>query len=296
MIGPRINAGGRIGDAALGARLLSTDDPLEAEQIAAELDTLNKLRQAAEAQMLEEADAQVAVAAGPSRDPGPLVFASSPDWHPGIVGLIAARLKERWQRPAFALSFDRGEIGTGSGRSIAGVDLGAAVRAALEEGLILKGGGHAMAAGLSVDAAKVEELRKFLATRLAQPVASASAEMALLVDGVMTAGGATTSFVEQVERAGPYGSGNPEPVFVFPAHRIQYADEVGQGHVRLTIASTDGSTLKGIAFRAAGESLGKLLFAGRGRGLHLAGTLSLDHWQGEPRVQLRVIDAAEPAR
>jgi single-stranded-DNA-specific exonuclease len=296
MIGPRINAGGRIGDAALGARLLATDDPVEAEHIAAELDSLNKQRQVVEAQMLEEAEAQVAVAAGPTRDPGPLVFASSPDWHPGIVGLIAARLKERWQRPAFAISFDRGDLGTGSGRSIAGVDLGAAVRAALDAGLIVKGGGHAMAAGLTVAADRLEPLREFLGSYLMQAVASASAETALLIDGVMTSGGATTAFVEQIERAGPYGSGNPEPIFAFPAHRIQYADEVGHGHVRLTLASTDGSTLKGIAFRAAGESLGKLLFAARGRNLHLAGSLSLDHWQGEPRVQLRMIDAAEPGQ
>jgi len=296
MIGPRINAGGRIGDAALGARLLSTDDSVEAERIAAELDTLNKQRQLVEAQMLEEADAQVAVAAGPARDPGPLVFVSSPDWHPGIVGLIAARLKERWQRPAFAISFDRGDPGTGSGRSIAGVDLGRAVRAALDAGLIVKGGGHAMAAGLTVAADKLEALRLFLIEHLAHAVADASAETALAIDGVMTAAGATVAFVTALERAGPFGSGNPEPVFAFPAHRIQYADEVGQGHVRLTIAASDGSTLKGMAFRAAGESLGKLLFAARGRSLHLAGSLSLDHWQGEPRVQLRVIDAAEPGR
>lgn len=296
MIGPRINAGGRIGDAALGARLLSTDDPLEAERIATELDSLNKQRQIVEAQMLEEADAQVAVAAGPLRDPGPLIFASSPDWHPGIVGLIAARLKERWKRPAFAISFDRGEMGTGSGRSIAGVDLGQAVRAALEAGLVTKGGGHAMAAGLTVAAGQLDALRAFLSERLSQSVASASAEAVLAVDGLLTAGGATADFVDRVERAGPFGSGNPDPVFVFPAHRIQFADEVGQGHVRLTIASADGSSMKAIAFRAANEPLGKLIFAARGRNLHLAGSLSLDHWQGEPRVQLRLVDAAEPGK
>ncbi len=296
MIGPRINAGGRIGDAALGARLLSTDDPLEAERIATELDSLNKQRQIVEAQMLEEADAQVAVAAGPLRDPGPLIFASSPDWHPGIVGLIAARLKERWKRPAFAISFDRGEMGTGSGRSIAGVDLGQAVGAALEAGLVTKGGGHAMAAGLTVAAGQLDALRAFLSERLSQSVASASAEAVLAVDGLLTAGGATADFVDRVERAGPFGSGNPDPVFVFPAHRIQFADEVGQGHVRLTIASADGSSMKAIAFRAANEPLGKLIFAARGRNLHLAGSLSLDHWQGEPRVQLRLVDAAEPGK
>jgi single-stranded-DNA-specific exonuclease len=296
LIGPRINAGGRIGDAAQGARLLTTDDAFEAERIAAELDTLNKERQALEALMLEEADAQVAASLGPGGEPGNLVLASSDGWHPGIVGLIAARLKERWKRPAFAVSFDRGELGTGSGRSIPGVDLGAAVRSAVEAGIIVKGGGHAMAAGLTVDRERLDALRLFLDERLGGTVEAAAAERILPVDGVMTAGGATTAFVEDVERAGPFGSGSPEPVFVFPAHRIQYADEVGNGHVRLTIASGDGSTLKGMAFRAAREPLGQLLFDARGRNLHIAGSLTLDHWQGEPRVQLRVIDASDPTR
>jgi single-stranded-DNA-specific exonuclease len=296
LLGPRINAGGRIGDAAQGARLLSTDDPVEADRIAAELDTLNKERQALEVVMLEEADAQVATSFGPGGEPGNLVLASSDSWHPGIVGLIAARLKERWKRPAFAVSFDRGVLGTGSGRSIAGVDLGAAVRAALDAGVIVKGGGHAMAAGLTVAQDRLEDLRAFLDHALGTAVAASTAEHSLFVDGVLTAGGATTAFVEDVERAGPFGSGSPEPVFVFPAHRIQYADEVGNGHVRLTIVSGDGSTLRGMAFRAAREPLGQLLLSARGRALHIAGSLSLDHWQGEPRVQLRVIDAADPTR
>ncbi len=293
VLGPRINAGGRIGEANLGARLLATNDPGEAESIAATLDTLNKVRQDLEAAMVEEADAQVALAVGIDGDPGPLVLASSEDWHPGIVGLIAARLKERWKRPAIAIAFDKGDIGTGSARSIAGVDLGAAVRAAVAEGVAIKGGGHAMAAGLTVARHRLDALRASLSERLASGVAAMEAST-VLIDGVLTAGGAVPDLVASLERAGPYGTGNPEPVFAFPAHRITYAEPVGQGHVRLTIAASDGSSLKAIAFRAAAEPLGQLLLSARGRPLHLAGSLSLDFWQGEPRVQLRVIDAADP--
>ena len=295
VLGPRINAGGRIGDAAQGARLLATDDPVEAERIARELDTLNHERQALEAVMLEEADAQVAVAAGLNGgDPGPFVMASSEGWHPGIVGLIAARLKERWRRPAFAISFDQGDLGTGSGRSVSGVDLGLAVRSAVTSGILVKGGGHAMAAGLTVARSRLPEFSEFLTGALAQS-APGDAENILKIDGLLTAGGASKEFVEQVERAGPFGSGQPEPVFAFPSHRITYADPVGQGHVRLTLTSGDGSTLKAIAFRAADQPLGKCLLESRGRALHLAGSLSLDHWQGEPRPQLRVMDAVDPA-
>ncbi|MDR3497484.1 MAG: single-stranded-DNA-specific exonuclease RecJ [Ancalomicrobiaceae bacterium] len=294
LLGPRINAGGRIGEAGLGARLLSTDDPVQAESLAAELDRLNRERQTLEALAVEAADAQVTLEVGPGGDPGPLVVAASDDWHPGIVGLIASRLKERWRRPAFALSFDQGEIGTGSGRSIAGVDLGSAVRAAVEAGILVKGGGHAMAAGLSVARPRVSDLKAFLAERLAATVATAAGDRTLLIDGVMTAGGASVEFVNEIDRAGPYGSGHAEPIFAFPAHRIAFADAVGQGHVRLSLTAGDGSSLKAIAFRAAGEPLGDLLLSARGRPLHVAGSLTLDHWQGEPKVQLRVLDAADP--
>ncbi|MCE1236626.1 MAG: single-stranded-DNA-specific exonuclease RecJ [Hyphomicrobiales bacterium] len=292
LIGPRINAGGRIGDAGLGARLLATDDPVEAERIAAELDRLNKERQLMEAAMVEEADAQVVAHYG--TDPGPVVIASSPDWHPGVVGLIASRLKERWRRPAFAVAFDRGELGVGSGRSVGGVDLGAAVRAAVEAGLLVKGGGHAMAAGLTVARERLDAVRDFLAERLAAGVETALAERSLAVDGALTARGATVELVETLEKAGPYGSGHPEPLFAFPAHRVAFADEVGQGHVRLSLSSGDGASLKAIAFRAAAEPMGKTILGARGRPLHVVGALGLDHWQGDARVQLRVVDVAEP--
>ena len=290
MIGPRINAGGRIGDAGLGARLLGLDDPVEAERIAAELDTLNKERQAIEAEMLAEADAQVFAAHGDA--PPAVVVAHAPNWHPGVVGLISSRLKEKLRRPAFAISFDRGEFGTGSGRSIAGVDLGGAVRAAVEAGILVKGGGHAMAAGLTIARDRLDDFTRFMDERLAETVATASADLALKIDGALTAAAATRDFVEMLEKAGPYGAGHAEPVFALPAHRVTFADTVGNGHVRLQLASGDGSTIKAIAFRAADEPLGRAILAARGRSLHVAGSLGLDHWQGDARVQLRVVDVA----
>lgn len=290
LIGPRINAGGRIGDAALGARLLASDDPAETERIAAELDRLNRERQVIEAAMLEEACAAVEA----EGDPGPLVVTSSEGWHPGIVGLIAARLKERLRRPAFAVAFDRGPVGTGSGRSIPGVDLGAAVRSAVEAGILVKGGGHAMAAGLTVDRARLEAFRAHVVERIGAAVEERLAVADLTLDGLLSAGGASPEFVDAMEKAGPYGSGHPEPVFAFAAHKVAFADEVGQGHVRLSLAAGDGRSLKAIAFRAVGEDLGRAILDNRGRPLHVAGCLSLDHWQGDARVQLRVLDVAVP--
>jgi single-stranded-DNA-specific exonuclease len=292
LIGPRINAGGRIGDAGLGSRLLATEDPVEAERIAADLDRLNKERQVMEAAMVEEADAQIVARFG--TDPGPIVVASSAEWHPGVVGLIAARLKERWHRPALAVAFDRGPLGTGSARSVAGVDLGAAVRAAVEAGLVPKGGGHRMAAGLTVEEGRLDAVREFLADKLATAVAGSLERTDLKVDGAMTAAAATVDLVETLEKAGPYGSGQPEPLFAFPAHRVGFADVVGTGHVRLSVASGEGTQLKAIAFRAADEPIGRAILAARGRSLHIVGALGLDHWQGDARVQLRVVDVCDP--
>jgi single-stranded-DNA-specific exonuclease len=294
LIGPLINAGGRIGDAALGSRLLATDDPAEAERIAVDLDRLNKERQVMEAAMVEEADAQVFARFGV--DPGAIVVASSAEWHPGVVGLIAARLKEKWGRPALAVAFDRGPLGTGSARSIAGVDLGAAIRAAVDAGLAPKGGGHKMAAGLTVEESRLDEVRTFLAERLEATVATSLERRELKVDGAMTAGAATVELVETLEKAGPYGSGQPEPLFAFPAHRVGFADEVGTGHVRMSISSGDGTSLKAIAFRAAKEPIGRTILEAGGRGLHVVGALGLDHWQGDARVQLRVVDVCEPRK
>jgi single-stranded-DNA-specific exonuclease len=295
LIGPRINAGGRIGDAALGARLLALDDEHEVLVLAARLDELNDERQRIEKQAVEEA-AQVAEAEiGLGEGPPVLVLASS-QWHPGVVGLIAARLRERFERPVFAIALAPDGRGTGSGRSMPGVDIGQAVISAVDLGLAIKGGGHAMAAGVTLSHDQVGAFRAHLNEQLAPGVAKARGETALPIDGAMTVRGATPGFVREIERAGPFGAGNPQPLFAFPAHRIRFAEIVGSGgHVRFTAASDDGARLKGIAFRAASTPLGDALLRSDGDApIHLAGTLSLDHWQGREEVQLRAIDAAIP--
>lgn len=293
LLGPRINAGGRIGDAALGARLLLTDDPVEAKRIAAELDRLNTERQEVERAVLEVAEAEAYAAAG-HEDAGASIVVSGEGWHPGIVGLVAARLKERFNRPAFAIAFN-GETGTGSARSIPGVDIGKAVHHAVEAGLLVKGGGHAMAAGLTVERYRLGDLRAFLEDQLAASVEKARADRSLSIDAALTAGGATVALVEQVAKAGPFGSGSPEPVFAFPNHRLAYVETFGNGHIRARIASNDGAVLKAVAFRCSDEPLGRAMLAARGRLVHIAGTLDLDHWQGETKVSVRLRDMAEPS-
>lgn len=295
ILGPRINAGGRIGDAGLGARLLSTMDEHEALTIASRLDELNVERQRIEVQAVEEAVATAEMEIGAGDGPAVLVTAS-PDWHQGIVGLVAARLKERFDRPAFAFALNPDGGGTGSGRSMPRVDLGAAVIAAVADGIIAKGGGHAMAAGVTLMPGQLGPFRAFLNDTLAADVAAARKRTAVNIDAALTARGATAAFVHEVEKAGPFGAGNPTPVFAFPVHQVRYAEIVGAGgHVRLTLASGDGASLKAIAFRAAGTALGDALLKAReGQRLHICGTLNIDHWQGRETVQLRVIDAALP--
>ncbi len=291
ILGPRINAGGRIGDAALGARLLLSSDPMEAKTIAAELDRLNTERQEVERAIVAAAEAEAQAALG-LNDEGPVVVVSGEGWHPGVVGLVASRLKERFQRPAFAIALNGG-TGTGSGRSVPGVDLGRAVREAVEKGLLVKGGGHAMAAGLTVERTRLGELRAHLETKLSADVERARAEGALTVDGALTAAAATPALAETIARAGPFGAGNAEPVFAFPNHKLAYVESFGAGHVRARLMSGDGSGLRAVAFRVAEEPLGRALLAARGRPLHVAGTLEPDTWQGETRVSLRIKDVAE---
>ena len=294
LLGPRINAGGRIGDAALGARLLASDDPAECAKIAAELDRLNGERQALETRALEEAFAEADAEIGDGEGPAVVVTANR-GWHPGVVGLIASRLKDRYRRPALAIALAANGTGTGSGRSVSGVDLGAAVRSAVDEGILAKGGGHAMAAGLTVDQARLGDLRAYLERTLGAAVRAATGSRGLAIDAALSARGANRALIEAVEKAGPFGAGHAEPVYAFPAHRIDYADTVGNGHVRLTLAGNDGGTIKAIAFRGAGSPLGEALLAARGRNLHVAGSLSIDHYQGRRTPNLRVIDAAVPA-
>ncbi|MGN6102445.1 MAG: single-stranded-DNA-specific exonuclease RecJ [Devosia sp.] len=297
IIGPRINAGGRIGDAALGARLLSIDDQNDANLIAARLEELNTERQRIELAAVEEAILAAETEIGGGEGPPVLVLASG-NWHAGVVGLVAGRLRERFERPAFAIALGPDGGGSGSGRSLPGVDIGRAVIAAVEAGLIARGGGHAMAAGVTVREGELGPFRAHLVERLAESVGAARSATALEIDAALTARGATPELVADIERAGPFGSGNPTPIFAFPAHRARYPDIVGAGgHVRFTLASPDGARLKAIAFRAASTPVGEALMAADGEApLHIAGTLSLDNWQGRPEVQLRVSDVALPPR
>jgi single-stranded-DNA-specific exonuclease len=293
MLGPRINAGGRIGRADLGVRLLLEADVSEAARIAAELDRLNSERrvieQAAEAQAEAEAFASLGL-----EDKGSVIVTASEGWHPGVVGLVASRLKEKFGRPAFAIALEPGGIGTGSGRSISGVDLGKAVRQAVADGLLLKGGGHAMAAGVTLRKERLAEFRAYMESMLAHDVAQSRHANELFIDGAVTARGATPEFVATLNRAGPFGSGNPEPVVALPSHQLIFADEVGQAHLRLRFKSGDGAILNGIAFRAVGQKLGQALTQHREQVLHVAGSLAVDRYQGSERVQLRVLDVALP--
>jgi single-stranded-DNA-specific exonuclease len=291
LLGPRINAGGRIGRADLGVRLLLEDDPVEAARIAAELDRLNRERQAIEVETVAQAEAEAMAALG-IEEKGAVVVTAAEGWHAGVVGLVAARLKEKFGRPAFAIALEPGGIGTGSGRSIPGVDIGRAVRRAVAEGLIEKGGGHAMAAGVTLRKAALAPLRAFLEAALAADVQIARRASGLMIDGAVSAAAANAELVAMIERAGPFGSGNPEPVIALPAHTIVYAEEAGQAHIRLRLKSADGAGVNGIAFRAGGQKLGAALLQNRGRQVHAAGSFALDRWQGEERVQFRLTDIA----
>jgi single-stranded-DNA-specific exonuclease len=291
LLGPRINAGGRIGCATLGATLLMEDDPTECARISSELDRLNRERQAIEAVMLAQADAKALAALGGKESASTIVVAAE-GWHPGVLGLIAARLKERFARPAFAIALEPGGRGTGSGRSIAGVDIGRLVRRAVKEQILIKGGGHAMAAGVTLRKEALGAFRAFVEAQLAPAVEAALREDALLIDAAMTAGAANTESVRMLMRAGPFGAGNPEPVIALPTHSLIYVEEVGQAHARVRLRAGDGSVINGIAFRAAGQPLGTALARARGTRVHAAGNLCIDQWNGTERVQLRIIDVA----
>jgi len=293
MLGPRINAGGRIGRADLGVRLLLEGDISEAARIAAELDRLNTERRVIEQMAEAQAEAEALASLGLD-DKGSVIVTASEGWHPGVVGLVASRLKEKFSRPAFAIALEPGGIGTGSGRSIPGVDLGKVVREAVNEGILLKGGGHAMAAGVTLKKENLAEFRAFVETALAATVADARHANELFIDGAVSARAVTTDFVTTMNRAGPYGAGNPEPLIALPSHQLVFADEVGQAHLRLRFKSGDGSFVNGIAFRSIGHKLGNALIENRGQMLHVAGSLTVDRWQGSERVQMRVTDVAVP--
>lgn len=294
VLGPRINAGGRIGDAALGARLLAGEDEVEAARIAQVLDKLNRERKAIETEMLEQAmvEAEQLLDLNPAL---PILVLGSEAWHKGVVGLVASRITERFQRPTCVISWDK-DLGTASLRSVAGVDIGGAVRAAVAAGHLVKGGGHAMAAGLTLERARLEQLKAFFTDALATAATLARATAGHDIDGALTAGGVSDELLQLIERAGPFGQGNPQPRFAFPAHRIKYVKIVGERHVRCAIEAGDGARLDAVAFRAAGQPLGEALLGTGGMPMHIAGTLRRDTWGGRNRIELTIDDAADPRR
>ncbi len=239
MLGPRINAGGRIGRADLGVRLLLEGDVSEAARIATELDRLNSERRVIEQMAEAQAEAEALASLG-LEDKGSVIVTASEGWHPGVVGLVASRLKEKFSRPAFAIALEPGGIGTGSGRSIGGVDLGKAVRQAVKDGLLMKGGGHAMAAGVTLRKERLAEFRAYMESALAHDVAASRHVNELFIDGAVSARAVTPELAATLNRAGPFGSGNPEPVLALPSHQLVYADEVGQAHLRVRFKSGDG--------------------------------------------------------
>jgi len=289
-LGPRINAGGRIGDAALGARLLTLQDSIEAAAIARQLDLLNAERQALEKATLEVAEAEAELLLRNTNRMNCLVVAGD-DWHPGVVGLIASRLKEKFKKPSFAVAF-MGEKGTGSGRSLTGVDLGRAVRRAVDLGIAEKGGGHPMAAGVTVARDGLEKFRAYMNDALEVEVAAAGTGDTLTIDAALTARGATAELFHKVELAGPYGQGNPEPVFVLPGHALLDASVVGADHVRARFAAGDGARINAVAFKSASTPLGAALLAGRGESFHVAARLALNSYRGAERVEAQIVDIA----
>jgi len=288
VLGPRVNAGGRVGASDLGARLLATDDPALAADLAGRLDAYNRERRDIEARTLSAAITMVEAAPQASV----LTFAAAADWHPGVIGIVASRLKERYERPALVGALDGG-IGRGSGRSIPGVPLGPAVIAARQAGLLLNGGGHAMAAGFTVAADKLDALREFLIERLGDGLDRETLVPELGIDGALSAGAARSELIEQIGRLAPFGAANPEPRFVFPAVRVVHAEMVGSAHLRCTLADPiDGARLLAIAFRTAETPLGHFLAETRGAAIHVAGHLRHDIWRGGDAVQLTIDDAA----
>ena len=297
ILGPRINAGGRIGDAALGARLLAGEDETEAARIAVLLDRLNKERRVLEKDMLGEALAQAETMIAARPDVSVLMLGSH-TWHKGVVGLVASRLTERFRRPSCVIAWnaETGGEGTGSLRSVMGADIGGAVRAAVVAGHLIKGGGHAMAAGLTVARDKLALVEAFLHTKLADSVGQARRRDGLDIDGALTPGGVTDELLDLIARVGPYGQGNPSPRFAFPAINVKFAKIVGENHVRCVLQSADGSKLEGIAFRAAGEPLGEMLLNAGGMPLHVAGSVKRSSFNGRERMEVHIEDAADPRR
>lgn len=293
ILGPRINAGGRIGRADLGARLLSTDDPAEAAALAAELDALNVSRREVERAVIEAAVRRVE-ATGAHADDSAVVVVSGEDWHPGVVGIVAGRLRERWRKPVVVVGVDPiSGVGKGSGRSQPGMNLGRAVQAAWQAGVLLAGGGHAMAAGLTVEGGRIDELTTFLNDRLAQERLVAVAEDWLEIDALVDPAGATRALFDSFERLSPFGPANPEPVFALTGVQSREPVQMNGGHVRCRLVGADGGSIRAVAWRCADLPGGQALLSGQG-GLHVVGRLKADDWNGRRGVQLEIEDVADP--
>jgi single-stranded-DNA-specific exonuclease len=290
LLGPRVNAGGRVGKSDLGARLLTTESSFEAEGLARKLDAFNKERQTIEARVLDEAVEEVESLVTAD---DPFVLAASDNWHAGVIGIVASRIKDRYHRPTFILSVE-GDMAKGSGRSVPGFDLGAAVTAAKQVGLLIAGGGHAMAAGLTVEAGKIPKLRAFFIERAQLALSEKPIVNSLGIDGALQVAGASRDLYDTLEMAGPYGAGHSEPRFVVPRAEIVKATVVGGSHVSIIMANNGKGRLKGIAFRAADQPLGLALLNSYGNPLHIAGHMRADDWQSRRGVQIVIEDAAKP--
>lgn len=295
VLGPRINAGGRIGRSDLGARLLATDDAEEAAELARELDALNSGRKSVEAQITDAAIEAVEADYG-AAPTAPVLVVAREGWHPGVIGIVAGRLRERYRRPVIVIGLDgAADIGKGSGRSQAGVNLGAAVQQAFETGLLLSGGGHAMAAGLAIRPGRVEDLKSFLSERLEGDSAAATLEDCVEVDALISPGGATRALYDAFQALAPFGPGNPEPIFAMANVRLERASPMRGGHIRCDLVETQGARIRAIAWRAADTPLGAKLLAG-GASAHVAGRLKADDWNGRRGVQLEIEDIVDLQR
>lgn len=295
VLGPRINAGGRIGRSDLGARLLSSDDPETVGDISRQLDALNGERRAVEREILEQAIQQVE-AASHHTDETPVVVVAGEDWHPGVVGIVAGRLRERWRKPVIVIGIDPvSGLGKGSGRSQPGVNLGRAVQTAFDQGILIAGGGHAMAAGLTLKADRIEEFRQFIGTELAQAQAEAEQADWLEIDGILDPGSGSRSLLDQFQVMAPFGPGNPEPVFALENVAPMDARVVGQDHVSCRLTGPDGRAIRAIAWRCRDLPMGKSLLSGQG-GLWVAGRLKADDWNGRHGVQFEIEDVSDPRR
>ena len=288
ILGPRINAGGRIGKAEMGAEMLSTENAQLAYSHAAELDRVNTARKTLQDQMINEALEE----AFKLPEDDAVIIVNMEGWHPGVIGIVAGRLKDRFDKPAIVIGVNEEGLGKGSGRSLSGVNLGEAITQAKEAGLLLSGGGHAMAGGLTVEASKIPELTKFLNKILKDEVIEARKNLSLKIDALIAPSAANQSLIKRIEDVGPYGAGNPQPLFAFSDLRIAYAQRVRGGHVRCSFEDGLGGRINGICFRADETGLDQILLDPNAPRVHVAGRLKADSWKGRSKIDLQLVDLA----